>query len=108
MTPSYTYDCPALDRLEEEGKGVAPSDLEIGRNRRLQVVDQPSGNDLSLAALVPVGEVRRDHSGAGASGAGGSAGGTPSAARARSSDTVASMTWRAALCIAGMNSDWKV
>ena len=48
----------ALDRLEQEGVGPAARDLEIGRNRRFQIVDQAGPDHLRAAAVVDAREMR--------------------------------------------------
>ncbi len=42
----------AFDRLEQEGEGPAVADLQIGRDRGLQVVDQAHVRDLGQARVV--------------------------------------------------------
>ena len=55
---------PALHALEQEGIGTAVSDLQIGRNRGLKVVDQAGPDDLRRAlgiCLLKVRKRRFDH-----------------------------------------------
>ncbi len=42
----------ALDRFEQEGIGAAARQLEVGRNRRFQVVDQLAANNIRLPGLI--------------------------------------------------------
>ncbi|MNN64503.1 hypothetical protein D3C81_1799450 [compost metagenome] len=42
-------DCAAFDRLQQAGVGTPVSDLEEGRDGRLQVVDQSANDDLRAA-----------------------------------------------------------
>ena len=42
----------AFDAFEQEGVGLALSDLQIGRDRGFQIIDQPGPDDLGLTSMV--------------------------------------------------------
>ena len=64
-------DRAALDRLQQAGVGAFAAELQEGRDRRLQIVDQPPDDDLRTAAGQTLDEadaarvLRLDHLAAG-------------------------------------------
>ena len=49
----------ALHALEEEGVGTAVADLQVGGDRRLEVIDQPGPDELGRAGPVGLLELRK-------------------------------------------------